>query len=259
VTDLYQEIAALQVKGELAALCTITYSRGSTPRHAGTKMLVYRHGRISGTIGGGEMESRIIAEAQAAIDAGKPRKLEYSLSDPAKGDPGICGGQLEVFVEPILPKATVVVIGAGHVGKAVVFLAHWLGYRVVLSDDRAEFCNPEAVPLADEYLPGDMQSIPEQITIHSQTYLVLTTRSPELDIAGLPSLFATPAAYVGVIGSKRRWEQTRQSLLEAGLDENQLQRVVSPMGVDLNAETPEEIALSILAEITLLRNRVSES
>lgn len=259
MSDLYKEIAELQKNGGAAALCTITFSRGSTPRQTGAKMIVYPDGRISGTIGGGEMESRVIAAAQSAMQSGKPSKLEYSLSDPAAGDPGICGGQLEVFVDPILPKASVVVIGAGHVGKAVVFLAHWLGYRVVVSDDREEFCNPEAVPLADEYFPGPMQSLPGKFDIHSRTYLVLTTRSTELDVAGLPMLLDTPAAYIGVIGSKRRWQQTRQSLQDAGVSEAQLQRVVSPMGVDVQAETPEEIALSILAEITLVRNRAAES
>ena len=113
-------------------MCTIDPQQGSTPRHTGSKMLVYPDGSIIGTVGGGEMENRVIAEARQAILDGKPRLLEYQMADPKRGDPGVCGGQVEVFVEPIQPKPILVVIGAGHVGKAVAHLAHWLGFWVVV-------------------------------------------------------------------------------------------------------------------------------
>lgn len=251
--SLYQALVNLEANNQAGALCTIIQSQGSTPRHTGSKMLVYPDGRISGTVGGGELENRVIREAQSAILDGKPRRLEYNMSDPTRGDPGVCGGQVEVFVEPIQPKPTLVVIGSGHVGKAVAHLAHWLGFRVVVNDDRPEFCTSEAVPEADIYIPTTMQELPQQVEITPWTYLVLTTRGTLVDIAGLPALLETSAAYIGVIGSKRRWESTRQKLLENGIAEEKIRRVRSPMGLELNAETPEEIAVSILAEIIMLR------
>ena len=251
--SLYQALADLEANNQAGALCTIIKSQGSTPRHTGSKMLVYGDGRIIGTVGGGELENRVIRAAQEAILDGKPRFLEYSMADPERGDPGVCGGRVEVYVEPIQPKPTLVVIGSGHVGKAVAHLAHWLGFRVVVTDDRPEFCTPEAVPEADIYLPSPLQELPAQLEITPWTYLVLTTRGILVDIAGLPALLDTPAAYIGVIGSKRRWETTRQKLLENGIPGEKIERVHSPIGLELNAETPEEIAVSILAEIIMLR------
>ena len=153
MTSVYQALAELEASGEAGALCTVVRERGSVPRHAGSKMLVYADGRLQGTIGGGEMESRVIREALAALADGQPRVVEYKLVDPTQGDPGVCGGEVEVFVEPIRPRPTVLVIGGGHIGRAVVHLAHWLGFRVALADDRPEFCTPEWAPGADEYWP----------------------------------------------------------------------------------------------------------
>ncbi|MBN2499162.1 MAG: XdhC family protein [Anaerolineales bacterium] len=250
---IFAEIQELEVQGNEAVLCTVVRTQGSTPRGAGTKMLVYPDGRISGTVGGGEMESRVVQAALEALAEGQPRLLEYSLSDPKNGDPGVCGGQMEVFVEPIKPQSTVVVVGMGHVGLAVADLAHWLGFRVVVSDDRAELCSPEMVPNADVFHPAALAELPEQVKVNAQTYVILTTRNVKVDVEGLPAILATPASYIGVIGSRRRWETTRKKLLKAGVPEAQIERVVSPIGLELNAETPEEIALSILAEIIMLR------
>lgn len=251
--SVYQELAEIENNGGSAALCTVVYSRGSTPRHVGSKMLVYPDGKVSGTVGGGEMENRLIVAALEVIATGLSRKIEYSLSDPTQGDPGICGGEMEVFVEPIQPEATIVVIGAGHVGQAVVHLADWLGYRVVVSDDRPEFCTPEAAPGADKYLPGTIAELADTLEINAHTYLVLTTRNSPLDVAGLPALLDSKAAFIGVIGSKRRWEITRKKLKELGVSKKKLDMVISPIGIEINAESPEEIAMSILSEIIMLR------
>jgi len=251
---IYRAIAELEEKNEAGALCTVVRSRGSTPRHATSKMLVYTDGHILGTVGGGELESRVIAEAQKAILDGAPRLLEYSMTDPQRGDPGVCGGQVEVFVEPIMPKPVLVAIGSGHVGKAVAHLAKWLGFRVAVNDDRPEFCNLEAVPDGDEFYPVPMVELPSHLKITPWTYLVLTTRGVTIDVPGLPALLDTPAAYIGIIGSRRRWTTTQKMLLEAGLSAEKLRRIRSPMGLELKAETPEEIAVSIMAEIIMLRH-----
>jgi xanthine dehydrogenase accessory factor len=253
MNSVHIALADLEKTNEAGVLCTIIRSQGSTPRHTGSKMLVYPDGSITGTVGGGELESRVIQEAVESLQDGRPRLLEYAMADPKRGDPGVCGGQVEVFVEPVLPKPTLVVIGSGHVGKAVAHLAKWLGFRVAVNDDRPEFCNPEAVPGADEYYPVPMAELPKQMKITPWTYLVLTTRGVAVDIQGLPALLDTPAAYIGVIGSQRRWATTRKQLLECDVPEEKIARVRSPMGLELNAETPEEIAVSIMAEIIMLR------
>ncbi len=247
-------LADLERNGQAGVLCTIIQSRGSTPRHEGSKMLVFADGSFTGTVGGGEIENRVRAEAMQALKDGKSRLLKYDMVDPKKGDPGVCGGTMEVFVEPFLPQPTLVVIGGGHVGKAVVHLADWLGFRVAVSDDREEFCTPEANPGAQIFLPVAMQDLPQHFDITPYTYLVLTTRGSNVDIEGLPALLDSPAAFIGIIGSRRRWLTTRKALLEKGVPEEKLDRVVSPIGIELEAETPEEIAVSIMAQILMFRN-----
>jgi len=252
---LYQSLVDLERSNGTGALCTIIRSRGSTPRHVTSKMLVYPDGHIAGTVGGGEVENRVIKEALKAMDEKMPRLLEYNMADPERGDPGVCGGQLEIYVEPIIPKPILVVVGVGHVGKAVAHLAKWLGFVVAVSDDRPEFCNPASVPEADEFYPLPLEELSDQLKITPWTYLVLTTRGIDVDVRGLPSLFDTEAAYIGVIGSKRRWATTTKKLLDAGVSSDKLKKIHSPIGMNIHAETPEEIAVSIMAEIIKLHGQ----
>ena len=251
---IYRLLAELEENNQAGVLCTIVQSQGSTPRHTTSKMLVYPDRRIAGSVGGGELENRVITAALEALNDGKSRLLHYNMHDPARGDVGVCGGSVEVFVEPIFPKPVLVVIGTGHVGKAVIHLAHWLGFYVVANDDRPEFCTPQAAPEADVYLALPMRDIPKHLALTPWTYIVLTTRGLDVDVTGLPTLLDSTATYIGVIGSKKRWLTTRRRLLEGGVEEVKLDRVHSPIGLELNAETPEEIAVSILAEIIMLRN-----
>jgi xanthine dehydrogenase accessory factor len=255
MNSIYQALAELEKNNESAALCTVTNSEGSTPRHVGSKMLVYSDGYFIGTVGGGELEQRVLNEARMTLDDGLPRRLYYNMADPSRGDPGVCGGQVEVFVEPILPAPLLVVIGAGHVGKAVVHLAKWLGFRVAVCDDRVEFCNPESTPDADMYYPVPMDDLPKQIKIDKRTVLILTTRGSAVDVVGLPPLLDSPAGYIGVIGSKRRWATTVKALKEKGVSDEKLAKVHSPMGLELQAETPEEIAVSIMAEVMMIKEK----
>src|SRR5512141_3067821 len=176
-----QALSEIEKNNESATLCTVVKSEGSTPRHVGSKMLVYPDGKFIGTVGGGDLEHRVMDEAWMAMSDGQARILTYSMVDPSRGDPGVCGGTVEVFVEPILPPAMIVVIGAGHVGKAVVHLAKWLGFRVAVSDDRAEFCDPETVPNADAYYPVPMAELANQLKVTPQTYLIVTSRGSSVD------------------------------------------------------------------------------
>lgn len=253
--DIYIALSKLKENNQSASLCTVTKSEGSTPRHVGSKMLVYEDGKFIGTVGGGELESRVIKAALQTLEDGKSQTLFYTMADPSRGDPGVCGGQVEVFVEPIFPAPTLVVIGAGHVGKAVVHLAKWLEFRVVVSDDREEFCNPESVPNADEYYPVPMAELAKSMKITKQTYLVITSRGSGVDVSGLPTLLKSEAKYIGVIGSKRRWSVTAKALKEQGIQEELINKVHSPMGIELQAETPEEIAVSIMAEVLMVRDK----
>jgi xanthine dehydrogenase accessory factor len=253
MNSIYQALADLETAHQPVALCTVVKTSGSTPRHSTSKMLVFPDGHILGTVGGGELENRVVKEALASLQDGRPRNLAYTMADPARGDPGLCGGQVEVFVEPILPSPMLVVVGGGHVGKAVAHLAKWLGFRVAVSDDRTEFCTPEANPDADEFYPIPLAELPLHLAITPQTALVLTTRGSNVDVAGLPALLDTQAGYIGVIGSRKRWNATIKELNQQGISDDKLARVRSPIGLGIGAETPEEIAVSIMAEILMLR------
>jgi xanthine dehydrogenase accessory factor len=247
--DVLNALGSLARSGTSAALCTIIKTTGSTPRKEGCKMLVYADGTITGTIGGGEVESRVIREALDSIQSGETKTRSYDLVNQEKGDPGVCGGTLEIFIDPLKKPEDLVVVGGGHIGKAVVFLAKWLGFHVVLNDDREDFCSPVIVPGADEYLFCDLQELPSRYALTPQTSVILATRNNQVDIYGLPGILAASAGYIGVISSKRRWKLTEEELIKSGISKKQLERVHAPIGLDIKADTPEEIALSILAEV----------
>ena len=252
MSEIFRRLGELIESSQTAAYCVIVAASGSTPRGAGSKMLVFPDGQIEGTVGGGELEQRVIEVALKAIQDGKPQVVSYAMADPDRGDPGVCGGQLEVYVEPLLPQPKVIVIGAGHVGREVASLARWMGYSVVISDDREELLGHDL----EEYgviHHGSMNELAAEGMIHSQSYLVLTTRNVDVDVAGLPALLDTDAAFIGVIGSRRRWATTRDQLLEMGITEDKIESIYSPVGLEIQAETPKEIALSILAQITMVR------
>lgn len=250
---LFQALVEIEKNNGTGALCTIIRSKGSTPRHVTSKMLVYPDGHIMGTVGGGEVENRVIKEAVKAMNDKTPRLLAYNMANPERGDPGVCGGQVEIYVEPIIPKPVLVVVGVGHVGKAVAHLAKWLGFIVAVTDDRPDFCNPQAVPEADEFYPLPLEELSSHLNITPWTFIVLTTRGMDVDVRGLPSLLETNAAYIGVIGSKRRWATTTKKLLDAGVPSKLVEGVHSPISLEIHAETPEEITVSIMAEIIKLQ------
>ncbi|MBN1266654.1 MAG: XdhC family protein [Anaerolineales bacterium] len=250
----YQRIAEVEKDGIPAAVAVIVSTSGSVPRREGTKMVIFDDGTFEGTIGGGEVEHRVIKEALESLQESKSRIVHYRFVDVKQGDVGVCGGEMDVYIEPIRSALTLVVVGAGHVGKEVARLGKWLGYRVVVVDDRRQFATQEMVPDADELLNCEISQIPEHVTITDQTYIVFTTRGTEIDVDGLPGLIDSPAAYIGVIGSRRRWEVSAQQLFEKGINKEQLSRIHSPVGLDLNAETPQEIAVSILAQMIMVRH-----
>jgi xanthine dehydrogenase accessory factor len=246
---VFEAILNAKAEGTPLILATIIRDQGSVPRHAGSKMVVYPDGRIEGSIGGGEMESRVIARAPDILASGQPEVIHVELSDPERGDPGVCGGQVDIFVEPIMPDPTILIVGAGHCGQALAGLASWLGYRVIVTDDRADLCNAEVIPEADAFYVVPPEAIPTQIPIHERTYIAAVTRGVPLDVKMIPGLLGSPAPFIGVMGSRRRWAVAVKKLKENGVSERDLSRIHAPIGLELNAETPHEIAVSIMAEI----------
>ena len=241
------ELAAAIERGEPVVLATVVRTERSVPRRPGSKMLVYADGRTSGTVGGGEMENRVRLAAEEVFADRQPRMLTYSLVDPASGDPGVCGGVAEIYLEPHMPNPTVYVIGAGHVGKAVNDLATWLGLRTVVWDDRDGLA--DEAEGADVAASGEVADLLAEHPVGSDDAVVMVTRNVALDVQLLPLLLDTPAAYVGLMGSERRWSTIRAKLAEAGVADAALARVHAPIGVEIHAETPEEIAVSILAGV----------
>jgi xanthine dehydrogenase accessory factor len=225
---------------------------GSLPRHAGSKMLVWADGRIVGTVGGGAMEARVIQDALAALADGQTHIVSYTLNDLKDGDPGICGGTVELFVEPLSVPPTLVVIGCGHVGKALAELGKWMNYRVIVSDDRAEFCNPQFIPNMDGYVLAAPAEAAKQIALGPQTYVAAVTRGMPIDLELFPPLWP-PTSPTPPDREPPPLGADLEGPLERGFGEEQLRKVRSPIGLELNAETPKEIAISIMAEITMLR------
>ncbi|MBE0685348.1 MAG: XdhC family protein [Anaerolineaceae bacterium] len=241
-----------------AVLCIVTKTQGSTPRHAGSKMIVYPDGRIEGTVGGGELESICITESIKLIENGLTKTLHYKLVNPDQGDPGICGGEVDVYLEVIGKKEKILIIGAGHVGKQLSFLANWLGFEVTVIDDRDELISEINLPNASNRFTNlesffDMYSDYKVFNI----FVVMATRSLEIDVNYLPKILKLGPRYIGVIGSKKRWIKTTELLLNDGIVEAEIEKIFSPVGLDLKSETPEEIALSIMAEILKVKNNAS--
>ena len=249
-------MAAVQ-GGPPVVLATIVATEGSVPRHTGTKMVVRQDGSTIGTVGGGKVEDAIRTDGLEALGLKRASTRTYPLQNPDQGDPGVCGGIMTVYLEPYVTPHTVFIVGAGHVGRAVVDLAHWIGYRTVVVDERADRVTEEAMPLADERYAGTVADALAAHPITEDTSIVVVTRSHELDVEIVPLLVDTPARYVGVMGSKRRWEVTAAAMADAGVTAGQLARIQNPIGLEIGAESVEEIAVSILSEIIAAVNESS--
>jgi len=256
--DIYERIVALRREGRRAALATIIGARGSIPSYRTAKMIVCEDGVTFGTIGGGIVEAEVCKAAVQAIAQETPRTLAFDLSqDPHHGAGPVCGGKLEVFVEPLLSPPSLYVFGAGHVGSCVYRVACMAGFEVAIWDDREEYANRERFPDAREVVAAGFGGIPGSFELHEQDFVVIVTRAHDLDLQVLRWALTTPARYIGMIGSKRKVAGLFQALESEGVSQDKLDRVYAPIGLDIGALSPEEIAVSIVAELIACRRQVT--
>jgi len=254
MTDIYQEIVKVREEGKEAALVTIVSTTGSTPREEGAKMLVRPDGSIAGTIGGGSLEAQVIEEAVTVIKMGKPKHLHMSLTAEEAGEAGmICGGVLEIFIEPIVTSPALFIFGGGHISLPLSQTAKTLGFKVTVIDDRAEFASSERFPEAEAVLAEDFTQAFPRLKIDKSSYIVIVTRGHQHDELVLEWAIGTPARYIGMIGSKTKVATIYSHLKAKGVSQQVLDGVHSPIGLEIGAQTPEEIAVSILAEIIKVR------
>jgi len=254
MADIYQEIVRIRTEGEEAALVTIVSASGSTPREEGAKMLVKADGSILGSIGGGSLEAQIIKEAIKVIGQGKPKQLHTSLTAKEVEDEGmLCGGEVEVFIEPILTPPTLYIFGGGHISLSLARMGKLLGFKIAVIDDRPEFANADRFPEVDTILAEDFARAFPRLKIDKSSYIVIVTRNHQYDDMVLEWAAGTRAKYIGMIGSKAKNKAIFSHLESKGMAKEQLDRVHAPIGLEINAQTPEEISVSILAEIVKVR------
>jgi xanthine dehydrogenase accessory factor len=237
-----------------ACLLTIIEARGSTPREAGAKMLLRADGSIVGTIGGGAVEATAIEHAKAALSSGKSGMTQYSIRGEDPQGLGACGGEVQVFIEVLRLKPTLLIAGAGHIAQPLAELGYLMGFRTVVCDDRADLLSRERFPHADELLAMDLHHFAKQASITSRTSVVIVTRGHQHDASVLRQAVSTPAAYIGMIGSRSKVRKVFEDLLRDGVPEEKLLQVHAPIGLRTGGQTPAEIALSIMAEIVLVQH-----
>ena len=251
--DIYEEIARITAEGGEAALATVVSASGSTPREIGAKMLVRADGSILGTIGGGSIEAQVIEHAIGVIRQGQPRQFHFSLTGQEGELNMICGGNIDVFIEPILPSPTLYIFGAGHVSLSLAKIGKLLGFKVAVIDDRAEFANPQRFPETELILTEEFSTAFSKIKINKSSYIVIVTRNHQCDELVLELALKTAAKYIGMIGSKTKNKAIFSHLLAKGISQELLDKVHAPIGLEIHAQTPEEIAVSILAEVVKVR------
>jgi xanthine dehydrogenase accessory factor len=252
--DLYAEIVRLRRAGQKCAVATIVQVNGSIPSYESAKMLVREDGSLVGTIGGGCVEAEVWTAAREVIDTEKPKHLTFSLGQDAAYDNGlICGGQLDIFIEPVTPEPRAFIFGGGHVSKSISKVANMAGFATVVIDDREAFANKERFPEADETYAEEYEAVFPKLAVTSSSYVVIVTRGHRDDMRVLRWAIGTPARYIAMIGSKRKTISVVKELEKEGFPRQAFDRLFAPMGLEIGAETPEEIAISVVAEMIAVR------
>ncbi len=254
--DIYDEVARMHREGVAGVVATVVAAGGSTPRGAGAKMIVYADGRTLGSVGGGAVESSAIDRARELVGSREPVLLSFDLDDETTA---ICGGNMDIFLEPIAAGPEVLVVGGGHVGQAVGRAAKQAGFRVSVVDDRVDVVSAERFPFADRRFVGGTELLGTDITTDGETFVVVVTRGHRFDREWVEALVDQWPRYLGMIGSAAKVRRTFERMAAAGVAQDVLDRIHAPIGLDIGAETPDEIAVSVMAEIIAVRHGVTDT
>jgi xanthine dehydrogenase accessory factor len=251
--DIFEEIVEAKKANQPLVLATVIESIGSAPREEGARMLVRQDASISGTIGGGAIEQIIIKEALTMMHGGSPKLVRHELKDIGMQ----CGGGMAVFLEPLFPAPQLIIFGAGHIGAYIAQIGKMLDFSVTVVDNRAEFANKDRLPWADSIVTCDYPSVIQKLTFSERSYVVILTHKHVHDFEVLEQCIKKPSCYLGMIGSKAKVAKIFDQLRENGVSEETIKRIHSPVGLKIGANTPAEIAISILAEIIHVRSALS--
>lgn len=252
--ELFQELRDAFETGEPFALCTVIETSGSSPGKVGQKMLVFPDGETSGTVGGGVNEERVRKAALELFNAGGSRLLSFSLDNPIEGNEPVCGGGAKVYIEVFADRPRLVVFGGGHIGRVLARMAHLARFQVSLVDERPASVSPESVPEIDDRICCPYEESVERARIDQQTSVVIVTPGHVKDRQVLERVLKTPASYIGMIGSRRKVDEMKKAIIADGADPARVSQIFSPIGIHLGGDSPEEIAVSILAQIIAFKN-----
>ncbi|MGC9972747.1 MAG: XdhC/CoxI family protein [Bryobacteraceae bacterium] len=252
--DVFEELVRLRKLGRKCALATIVEVGGSIPSFQSAKLLVREDGSMVGTVGGGCVEAQVFTAAREVMETGRPKLLNFNLGQDVAYESGlICGGQVDIFVEPILPQPRALIFGAGHISKSLSKVASLAGFATCVIDDRESYANRERFPEADEVLAGEYEEVFPRLAVNQGSYIIIVTRGHRDDLRVLRWAATTPARYVAMIGSQRKVLTVVKELEKEGVPREALERIHAPMGLEIGAVTPEEIAVSVVAEMIAVR------
>jgi len=254
--DFYDTIIKLRSEGKSGALATIVSAKGSTPREVGAKMLILQDGKFFGSVGGGCMEAEVWQEAMRVMAEDKPKTIHLDLTGKNAEEGGmICGGIMDVYIEPISPPPRVIIFGGGHISLFLSKISSLVGFQVAVIDDRPQFANAERFPEADEVIAEEFPLVFPRLKVNRSSYLVIVTRGHAYDQEVLEWALGQEVKYIGMIGSRKKIQTVYSALKEKGIRNEQLEPVHAPIGLGIGALTPEEIAVSIVAEMIQVRRQ----
>jgi xanthine dehydrogenase accessory factor len=248
--DIFEEIITAKKANAPVVLATVVESLGSAPREEGARMLVKKDGSTVGTIGGGAVEKKVLDEALSMMSAAAPKLVKYELKDIGMS----CGGGMAVFLEPLRPAPQLIIFGAGHIGSALSQIGKMLDFNVTVIDNRPDFANAERLPWADSVIAVDYDKVLGDLSYSDETYMIIVTHKHAHDLEILEQLINKPFHYLGMIGSRTKVAKAFQQLRDQGVGEEVIQKIYSPIGISIGANTPAEIAISIAAELVAVRN-----
>lgn len=240
--------------GNKVCFVTLTEVKGSSPGKQGATMAVFKDGSVIGTIGGGILENVVINKCKERIKTGEDFNFEYSLTEESLETTMKCGGYVKGYIKVFNPRPKLLIIGGGHIGHSLYNISKSLDFYSIIVDDRAEFANKNRFPDADEVYSGNIKEIINNIHINDNTYVVIATRGYEKDIEALREIINSEVAYIGMIGSSKKWKSLKEELINEGVSNELLNSVYAPVGINISSNNVDEIAFGIMAEILLVKN-----